>query len=122
MKADSGATTTYLKTEHMTYLKKVTTLLDLSNIYLPDNTRLTSTHLGVLDLHPSLPDKSCEARVVSGLSNSSLFSIGQACDEGCFALFSSTHLNIIKDGEMVVTGYRNKTDGLWDISLKVQSS
>ena len=69
MKADSGATKTYLKPEHMTYLKKVTMLLDPTKIYLPDNTSLTPTHSGVLDLHPSLPQKAQEARVVPGLSN-----------------------------------------------------
>ena len=64
MKADSGATKTYLKPAHMTYLKKVTKLLDPQDIYLPDNTSLTPTHTGVLDLHPSLPDEAQQARVV----------------------------------------------------------
>ena len=67
MKADSGATKTYLKPEHMTYLKKVTKLLDPNKIYLPDNTSLTPTHNGVLDMHPDLPQKAQEARVVPGL-------------------------------------------------------
>ena len=98
----------------MTYLKQVTMLLDPTKIYLPDNTSLTPTHSGVLDLHPSLTQ---EARVVPGLSNSSLFSIGQVCDEGCYAIFSASHLQIIRDGKIVLTGYRNKMDGLWDIPL-----
>ena len=112
MKADSGATKTYLKPAHTTYLKKVTKLLDPQDIYLPDNTSLTPTHTGVLDLHPSLPDEAQLARVVPGLSNSSLFSIGQACDEGCYATFSESHLHIIRDGQLVITGYQNKLDGL----------
>jgi len=115
MKADSGATKTYLKPEHMTYLKKVTMLLDPNKVYLPDNTSLTPTHGGVLDLHPDLPQSAQEARVVPGLSNSSLFSIGQACDEGCYAIFSATHLKIIRDNKVLITGYRNAIDGLWDI-------
>ena len=41
----------------MTYLKKVTKLLDLTNIYLPDDAKLTPTHTGALDLHPSLLEK-----------------------------------------------------------------
>ena len=101
----------------MTYLKKITTLLDPTKIYLPNNTCLTPTVSGVLNLHPNLPEKAQEAKVVPGLSNSSLFSIGQACDEGCYAIFSKEHLQIIRDGEIVITGYRNQNDGLWDIPL-----
>ena len=87
MKADSGATKTYLKPAHMNYLKKITTLLDPTKIYLPGSTCLTPTVSGVLDLHPNLSEKAQEAKIVPGLSNSSLFSIGQACDEGCYAIF-----------------------------------
>ena len=114
MKANSGATKMYLKPVHMTYLKKVTTLLDPNKIYFPDSTILTPTHAGELDLHPSLPNKSQQASIVPGLSNFSLFSIGQAYNERCYALFSSTHLHIIRDGKILITEYRNKTDGLWD--------
>ena len=102
----------------MTYLKKVTKLLDPNKICLPDNTSLTPTHTGVLDLHPSLSQKSQESRVVPVLSNSSLFSIGQACDEGCSTIFSSTHLQTLRDKEVLITGYRNKLDGLWIYTLK----
>ena len=73
LKADSGATKTYLKPAHMTYLKKITTLLDPTKIYLPNNTCLTPTVSGVLNLHPNLPEKAQEAKIVPGLSNSSLF-------------------------------------------------
>ena len=93
-------------------------LLDPNKIYLPDNTSLTPTHGGVLDLHPKLPQNAQEARVVPGLSNSSLFSIGQACDEGCYAIFSATHLKIVRDNKVLITGYRNALDGLWDIPFK----
>ena len=73
LKADSGATKTYLKPAHMTYLKKITTLLDPTKIYLPNNTCLTPTVSGVLNVHPNLPEKAQEAKIVPGLSNSSLF-------------------------------------------------
>ena len=101
----------------MSYLKKIMNLLDPTKIYLPDNTSLAPTVSGILNLHPKLPDKAQEARVVPGLSNSSLFSIGQDCDEGCYTIFSSTHLQIIRNGEILITGYRNQNDGLWDIPL-----
>ena len=78
IKADSGAAKTYLKLAHMTYLKKVTKLLDPQDIYLPTNTSLTHTHTGALDFRPKLLDEAQQAQVVPDLSNSLLFSIGHA--------------------------------------------
>ena len=91
LKEDSGATQKYVKPDHMPYLKK-TKLLDPTEIYLPDNTSLTPTVSSILNLYPKLPNKAQEERVVPGLSNSSLFSIRQACNESFYAIFSSTHL------------------------------
>ena len=68
-------------------------------------------------MHPKLPDEAQHARVVPGLSKSLLFSIGQAYNEGWYAVFSESHLHIIRDGQIVITGYCNKKEGLWDIPL-----
>ena len=100
----------------------MTKLLDPQDIYLLNNTSLTPTHTCVINIHSSLTDKAQEARIIPGLSNSSLFSIGQACDEGWYANFSEKHLHIIRDGKLVITGHCNKIDGLRDIPLQSSPS
>jgi hypothetical protein len=47
----------------------------------------------------------------------SLISIGQLCDDDCIALFSKYHVDIIKDGKVIIKGKQNTTNGLWNIPL-----
>ena len=83
------------------------TVLYPTDIYLPDNISLTPTHTGILNLYPFLLDKAQKARVIPGSSNSSLFSVRQACNEGCYAVFLDTHLHVIHDYKILITGYSN---------------
>ena len=55
--------------------------------------------------------------VLAGLTNSSLLSIGQFCDDNCIAVFSKFKLCVYKKGKLILTGTRNWTDGLWDIII-----
>ena len=47
-----------------------------------------------------------------------MLSIGQLCDDGCIAIFEKSKLLILKSGEIILSGHRNLTDGLWDIPFK----
>jgi hypothetical protein len=51
----------------------------------------------------------------------SLILIGQLCEDDCAALFSKYHVDIIKDGKMIIKGKRNTTNGLWNIPLAPKS-
>ena len=50
--------------------------------------------------------------------NESLLSIGQLCDEGCVAVFDNKKLHFFKNGEMILSDFRNLNDGLWDVPFK----
>jgi hypothetical protein len=58
------------------------------------------------------------------MTNSSLISLGQLCDDDCIAVLDKRRLQVYKNNECVLKGNRNPTDGLWDIpiSLPTQSS
>lgn len=51
------------------------------------------------------------------LTNSSLLSIGQLCDNNCVAIFDKYAVNIYQQAKRILTGTRNLNDGLWDIHL-----
>ena len=51
------------------------------------------------------------------MTNESLISIGQLCDDDCIAIFSKNDLNIFKNNKLVLQGKRNKTGGLWNVPL-----
>ena len=116
LKADSGASDHYIKSDHMTYLKKVTNLHNTTTpINLPNNTILHPSHKGELPFAPQLSNESKIAKIVPGLTNASLFSIGKACDDGCIAMFSKQLFTLFKNNKPIVHGHRNLNNGLWDI-------
>ena len=55
--------------------------------------------------------------ILPGLHSSNLISLGQLCDDGCSVLLSSSTLSAIKDNKVILRGYRNPSDGLWDIPI-----
>ena len=80
MKADSGASETYLKKEHKKYLPQTQTLPDDPKAILPNNTTIQAISKGNLPLHATFKH---EALVFPALQSESLLSIGQVCDEDC---------------------------------------
>ena len=97
LKADSGATCHYLKNEHNSFLKNLTKLSDGPHATLPNNSTIQATH--------------------SGLSNESLLSVGQFCNNNCIAIFTKHKMHILKNNKIILQGHRNFNDGLWDVQI-----
>ena len=55
--------------------------------------------------------------ILPGLHSANLISLGQLCDDGCYVLLSAESLCAIKNNKVILQGYRNPNDGLWDIPL-----
>ena len=115
MKADSGASRTYLKGTHAQFLNNHQTLRHGPAATLPDGSQINATAQGNLPLHSSL---NIEALVYPHLTNESLLSIGQLCNQGCIAIFEKEHLYIMKNGKLILKGMRNLKDGLWDVPFQ----
>ena len=60
------------------------------------------------------------AQILPGLSDTSLLLLGQLADDGCLILLSKQFLKVFKFFELILQGFRNKKDGLWDIPLPQQ--
>ena len=93
MKADSGATTTYLKKEHAKFLQNLHILQNGPKAVLPNNTTIAASAQGDLPLHQCLTPK---ALIYPHLKSESLLLIGQLCNDGCVAVFDKEKLNIYK--------------------------
>jgi hypothetical protein len=89
---------------------------------LPDSTSIQATHSGQLPFHSSLSTKAKTAHVLDGITNASLVSIGQLCDDNCLVVFDKEQLRVFKNHECILTGTRNRTDGLWDIPIPPPTS
>jgi len=115
-KADSGATFHFLKPSHRKTLTNITDLSNGPNATLPNDDVIQATCEGFLPFK-NLAKQATKAFIYPDLSNESLLSIGQFCDDDCIAVFTKTSVYIVKNNKLIVEGTRNYTDGLWDIKL-----
>ena len=81
-------------------------------VLLPHNTELSATTVGSLPLSNMLSPVASTAHMPPGISNSFLLSIGQLCDDDCWAILDKHFLHVFKDARLLLKGYRNKLDGL----------
>jgi hypothetical protein len=89
---------------------------------LPDSTNIQATHNGQLPLHHSFSAKAKTVHIFDGITNASLMSIGQLCDDDCVDVLDKKVIKVFKDQKCVLQGHRNTTDGLWDIALPTPSA
>ena len=115
-KGDSGASANYWRSEDTKVLQNMHRNTSI-NVTLPNNHSISSTQSGTIPLSNKLSTKSKEATVLPNLQSSSLISLGQLCDDDCKVLLDKKELNVYKDNQVLLRGYRNPTDGLWDIPI-----
>ena len=118
IKVDSGASRHFIREEDRNILKQLKTVDKGPRAVLPNKKSISPTHTGALSLHQRISRNASSALVYPDISNESLLSVGQLCDDGCLAVFTDEHVYITKQNELLLKGDRNTTDGLWDIPLK----
>jgi hypothetical protein len=117
-KADSGASSHYFRETDQNILSNLRATPFEPTGMLPDSTHVQETHSGLLPLHHSLSKTAKKtAHVLDGMTNSSLISIGQLCDDDCVAILDKRRLQVFKNSKCILMGPRNTTDALWDIVL-----
>ena len=119
MKADSGASRHYIRPPDAKILRNITTVTNGPCVSLPDNTVMTGTQQGHLPIaQTSLLPEATQAHVFPHLSSASLLSLDQLCDNNCKIYLDKHSMKVYKNDKIVLTGQRNFTDGLWDVSLR----
>ena len=115
MKADTGATSTYIRPEDSKCTSNIQTITNPPTISQPDKTKLHITEKCNIPMHPTLSNPATSGYIVPHLKNSSLLSIGKLCDDHCTSMFTKKNLFIFKNNDLILQGKRNNTDGLWDV-------
>ena len=111
-KADSGATNHYFTQHDAKTLNNY-----VPTIYLPNGDTITATHQGLLPCSDKLSHQAKITHVFDDLQTSSSISVGQLCDDKCKVLLDENCILVYKNNEIILTGSRNKNDGLWDIPI-----
>lgn len=89
-------------------------------MHLPKNEVVQESHTGVIPWNDALSHEASIAHVFPCITNSSLIYIGKLCDDGCKELIEKNNLNIYKNGNVVLKGTLNLSDGLWDVIIPGQ--
>ena len=84
-------------------------------VNLPDGRQVQSTHIAELDF-PQLPPDARQVHVFPDF-DLSLLSIGQLCDNGMTATYQLDKMQVSKGDEVILTGPRDPSTGLWTIDL-----
>jgi hypothetical protein len=102
-KADSGASSHYFMSKDQTILTDLRTTPFGPTVMLPNSTsNIQATHLGQLPFHPSFSEKAKTAHILDDITNSSLFSIGQLCDDNCIAVLDKKLIKIFKSKKCIL--------------------
>jgi len=80
----------------------------------------TPKYTTTLPLHNKLSTNAKHTFVLDALPAGTLISLRQLCDDDCIAIFTKYDVQIIKVGQVLIQGKRNKTSGLWQINNQQQ--
>eukprot|EP00804_Cyclotella_cryptica_P020915 CCRYP_009247-RA/>CCRYP_009247-RA protein AED:0.49 eAED:0.54 QI:0/0/0/1/0/0/3/0/319 len=111
---DSGASDNYFTPTANVQTK--TTLHHPIQVTLPDQSTLRSSHKCELDI--PLPKTAKRGYIIPGMKNHSLISVAKMCDAGCKVIFSNNECHILHSDTIIMTGRKNKHNGLWYIPLQ----
>ena len=118
--ADTGSTHTLLRESDAPYITRTTPAVNNLHVLLPNGQAIHA--IGTCHLH--LPHIHCPfvAHIFPDTAlNTSLLSIGQLCQLGCTATFTSDTVHIVHDNRTVLHGSKLPTDRLWSISAPLST-
>jgi hypothetical protein len=92
------------------------------SVQVANGNNIETTRRATIPLAKELSIKATTGHIFEDLKSGSLISIGQLCDDDCVALFSKYNVQIIKNGQVIIVGRRNSTNGLWNIPLAPKAS
>lgn len=113
--ADTGASSYFLTYDAP--CKKGSRSTPPIKVGLPDGNTLQSNQTCTLDL-PSLPIEARQAHILPILENKSLISIGQVCDYGCTAEYTSSTVSISLNKLLILTCYHDPITKLLCLPLQ----
>jgi hypothetical protein len=90
------------------------------HVNMPNSTSIQSSHTSEL-LLSALTPQARRARVLPGLVQKSLISIGQLYDSGSTIIFMKDKVEVNKDGKSIMSGIRDQQSRLRRVDLKEES-
>ena len=112
--ADSGTTGHFLQMESTCSNRKRNR--DGVRVQLPDGSTIQSTHTALINF-PQLPMEARRAHLFPNIKHA-LLSISMLCDQGYTAIFDQERVYIVKEGEVIIHGFRHPVTKLYIVNMK----
>jgi hypothetical protein len=139
-KFDSGASKHYFRQQDSHALSSLASIRNGPQVQLPNKQRIQAVSVGHLPLTSTkLTPHATRTHVFTDLTNQSLVSLGQLCDDACVAVLEDHQLNVykkpnpthrgpayyaqtMKKDNLILSGPRNFSDGLWDYHVPLPAT
>ena len=108
MKVETGASNNFTRIQGLLQLKKLEIIKDNPATIFLDSTIIQPSHKEYLEPPPSISSLTKASLACPNITNKSLLSIGQLCDDDYIVLFTKAALYIFKNDQIVIQGCRNK--------------
>ena len=114
-KGDSGASRHCFSTSSSKILTDIGPA-PTTPIILPNNQEISAHATAHIPI-PQFSKNATKTYLLQELKNTNLISLGQLCDDGCYVLLTQKKLYVCKNKNILLQGYRNTLDRLWDSIL-----
>ena len=101
----------------MTVLTNIINTRNGPIVQLQNNDTMSVTRTRNTPLASSQSAHAKKAHIFDGLHSASLISLCQMCNDDCVAILDKNEIHIIKENKLILKEHRNKTYGLWDITI-----
>ncbi len=111
--ADTGTTSYFLTRDAPCQNKRLTN--SPLTITLPDGQKIKSTHVCDITI-PRLPTI-IMGHIMPNMTTASLFGIRVLCKAGCKVLFNNDKCQVIYNGKVILTGYKDLASNPWTLPI-----
>ena len=119
--ADTSATGPYLVPSARKYCTDIQPTSTGPSIQIVNGANIEPLTRATIPLSNKRSQESQVGHIFNDLKSGSLISIGQLCTYDCVAIFTKYHVNIVKNGKIIIGGQQNPSNGLWKIPLVPKS-
>ena len=114
---DTTATTHYLHPDALPHCSHIVCTTSGPTFQVANGNVIKPDLRANLKMSNKLSPKAQSPHVFNDITTGSLISMGQLCDDDCITIFTKFDVIVLKHNQVIITGLRDRTNGLWNIPL-----
>ena len=115
---DTTATAQYLHLSALPHCYHISRTTSGPTVQVANGNIIKPGLRATLKLSNKLSTKAQSPHIFNDTPTGYLISMGQLCNDSCVAIFTKFYMKILKDNQIIITGSRDRTNGIWNIPLE----